>query len=107
MYTWGGSIDSGAGPNTSLTSAGGPVVDSTNGVPTIRNDYMFSGSIASGIFAVRESTFFVQGFGRIAWFLYHLIGGVWVLVQFTLNNMFTAGTAVPDFPCGAGQPWWV
>jgi hypothetical protein len=95
--TWGGSIDSGAG---------GGVIDNVNGVPTIENDYFYGGTIASGNFNDKESTFYVQGFGRVAWFFYQKVSGTYVLQQHTISNVLTSGTTPPNFPCGAGQTWW-
>ena len=100
-YTWAGSIDSGAGPNSS-----GPVIDNINGVPTIQNDYYYGGTLSSNVFQDKESTFYVKGFGRVAWFFYKLVSGSYALQQFTVNNVLTSGQVAPLFPCGAGKPWW-
>jgi Conserved hypothetical protein 2217 (DUF2460) len=75
--------------------------------PTIRNDYYYGGSLSSGVFLYKESTFYVKGFGRIAWNFYKLIGGSYQLAQSTINNFKVAGSVTPVFPCGPGKPWFV
>lgn len=96
--SWAGSIDSGAG---------GGVIDNVNGVPTIQNDYYYGGTIAGATFLDKESTFYVQGYGRVAWQYWRKINNVWQLQQETINNTLATGVTTPNFPCGAGKSWWV
>lgn len=98
-YAWGGSIDSGAKPG-----ANGPQPGNT---PTIVNEYFYSGQIALNNFKARETTYYVQGFGRVAWYYHTLSGANWVLQNFKVNSTVTAGGApAPNFPCGPGRIWW-
>ena len=75
--------------------------------PTIQNDYYYGGRISGATFKDKESTFYVQGYGRIAWKYYRLISGAWVLQQSSINNIVASGGCpVPSFPCGPGKPWF-
>lgn len=96
--SWGGTVDAGAG---------GGIIDNVNGVPTIQNDYYYGGNIAGATFIDKESTYYVQGSGRVAWQYYRKINGVWQLQQQTINNNKVSGATTAVFPCGAGKPWWV
>lgn len=96
--SWGGSIDHGSG-----TLSNGPNYDSVNGVNTIKVQYCYSGTIASGNFADIEEYYFVLGFGQVAWYHYH--SGVYQ--QKTVNNtLASTGCPVPVFPCGPGNSWF-
>lgn len=95
--SWGGSIDKGSG-----TLATGPNYDNVNGVDTIKNEYYYSGSFNGG-FSDHEDTYYVLGFGRVAWYYYHSNA----FVQKTVNNIVVAGGhPQPNFPCGPGKPWF-
>lgn len=76
-------------------------------VPTIQNDYYYGGTIASGTFIDKESTFYVQNVGRVAWKYYKLSGGTYNFVQQSINNNIVPGGApTPQF-CSwsfAGSP---
>lgn len=96
--SWGGSIDNGSG-----TLDDGPNYDNVNGVDTIRNQYMYSGSFAGG-FRDIEETYYVKGFGRVAW--YYFKNGVYV--QKTVNTQLASGGhPAINFPCGPGKAWFV
>jgi hypothetical protein len=69
-------------------------------------DYYYGGTLSSGNFNDREDTFYVQGFGRVAWFFYTKVSGTYTLNQHTFSNILTSGSTPPNFPCGAGKPWW-
>jgi hypothetical protein len=101
--TWAGDIDVGAGPNLSA----GAVIDNVNGVPTIQHDYLFGGTIASNSFVDLESTYYVQGYGRVAWVRFKKLGGIWTFQQMTRVNILANGITPPSFSCGAGKPWWL
>jgi hypothetical protein len=58
--TWGGTLDSGPG----VTPTSGPEIDNVNGIPTLENDYYYGGTLSSGNFNDKESTFYVQGQGQ-------------------------------------------
>jgi hypothetical protein len=103
-YTWGGSIDHGAG-----SGAQGPTLDSVNGVDTIVNLYYYSGTIANNDFKDREEYYIVFGWGEVAWYYYHRTSATapWVWQNQTVNPTAVSGGApAPNFPCGAGKPWW-
>lgn len=103
-YTWGGSVDHGAGTGTT-----GPTLDSVNGVDTIKNEYFFSGTIANNDFLDREETYYVQGIGRVAWYYYHraTASSPWVWQNQTVNTtLASGGSPVPNFPCGPGKSWF-
>jgi hypothetical protein len=102
LMTWGGTIDSGTG----VVGSNGPTFDPIHGVLTFRNDYYYGGTLSSGVFNDKESTFYVPGSGRVAWFFYQLSGGTYALQQWTINNTLTSGNTTANFPCGAGKPWW-
>jgi hypothetical protein len=98
--SWGGSIDHGSG-----TLASGPNYDSVNGVNTIRSQYYYSqdSSQPSG-YAALEETYYVLGFGRVAWYYY----SKGAFVQKTVNTtLASGGHPALNFPCGAGKSWFV
>lgn len=104
-YTWGGSIDKGAG-----TGANGPTLDSVNGVDTIKNEYYYSGTIANNDFKDREEYYYVKGFGEVAWYYYKRTSATapWVWQNQTVNSTLASGGApTPNFPCGPGKSWFV
>jgi hypothetical protein len=69
-------------------------------VPTIQNDYYYGGTIP-GPFHDKESTFYVQYIGRVAWKYYTLSGGSYSLNQQSINNLIVpGGCPTPVFPCG-------
>jgi hypothetical protein len=99
-YSWGGSIDSGPG-----TDATAPHLDSVHGVDTIKSQYYYSqdSSQPSG-YASLEETYYVKGFGRVAWY-YYLRG---VFQQKTVNTtVASGGHPAINFPCGPGKSWFV
>jgi hypothetical protein len=98
--SWGGSIDKGPG-----TDASAPHYDNVNGVDTIKNQYMFThdSSQPSG-YASIEETYYVKGFGRVAWYYY--VKGVFQ--QKTVNTtLASGGHPAINFPCGPGKSWFV
>ena len=105
--SWGGDIDKGPGSAANGTGT----IDNVNGVPTIKNEYYLSGQLSLGNWADLEITYYVQGFGRVAWFEYKDPSrtGNWGLPTNSDVNTRKVAGGLPQltFPCGPGKSWFV
>jgi hypothetical protein len=77
--------------------------------PTIKNQYLLSGQLSLLNWGDREDTYYIQGYGRVAWYEFKSPAhdGNWTQTNSNVNTTLASGGApVPNFPCGAGKSWW-